>query len=609
MSRYWLKPFARAKQRPREATKRSFRPQVEALESRLVLSQFFEAEGTAILGGIGPYFDGGGIHDYPRPEDVTISGQTNYDGPGYVNLAYSDDSTITWNNVTEDQAGDYTVAFRYSMNTYYTSLWVPARPMGLMVNGNVITRALEFVATGNSDDGVDPWSIWKDLPITVQLNAGANTIELFATDLAATGANPHLDSMTITPVPDGVAPAAPANLSASAGVGDVDLSWKPSPIATSYNIYRSTDPGNETLIASGVTSTYFFDTGLASDGTSYFYLVSAVNSAGESATTNETSATPSAPDGLLFSDDFSNGPSAAWSFTPDDGYWLPQVGQLTDAGGDTVANVPQTATVVLPPGAVSWQADLLSKVGYGAGVDQQGNPGITGISVQSADGLNAVFFSKFNNLQLNVGKTVNGVFLGWTPIGTEPRINHPSGPELLVHTYQIQLDAGGTFSVLFDGTVLTSSISAGPPSAWDAGIGSGSLFTLSSLNDRHLSAYFDNVRALGAAPPTPSMLAALYGDAPVNLIWNATAGATSYPIPNVSATPGGGQVSLSGTPSAGPDNHSIDQSIGSGVSDTAFTDSNASDGTTYLYEVGAFNKAGENGLFNLKMGLIPRRSR
>src|SRR5262249_23136970 len=104
MSRTWSKRFASTKQKPRRATPRLFRPRVEAMESRLVLSQFFEAEGKAILGGIGPYWDGGGINNYPRVEDVSHSGHTGHDGCCYVNLAYSDDSTITWDNVPEDQA-------------------------------------------------------------------------------------------------------------------------------------------------------------------------------------------------------------------------------------------------------------------------------------------------------------------------------------------------------------------------------------------------------------------------------------------------------------------------------------------------------------------------
>src|SRR5262249_60211146 len=101
MLRDWLERFVARKQKPRRATRRSFRPQVEAIESRLVLSQFFEAE-KALLGGISPYWDGGAINDLPRGEDESTSGHTGHHGCCYVNLAYSDESTITWDNVLED---------------------------------------------------------------------------------------------------------------------------------------------------------------------------------------------------------------------------------------------------------------------------------------------------------------------------------------------------------------------------------------------------------------------------------------------------------------------------------------------------------------------------
>jgi hypothetical protein len=546
---------------------------LEAVESRLVPSQLFEAE-EARLGGISPYFDGGAINNYPRVEDVTISGQTGYTGSGYVNLAYSDDSTITFDNVVEDQAGDYTLGFRYSMNTYYTGIFIPARPMGLMVNGTEITRALDFEATGDSTTGHDPWSIWEYLPITVRLNAGVNTIELFATDLAATGANPHLDHLTVTPVPTGVAPAAPTDLTAWAGVGDVDLYWTPSAIATSYNIYRSTSSGTETLIASGVTASYFFDSGLASDGTSYFYRITAVNAAGQSANTQEVSATPSAPAGLLFSDDFSNGPSSAWVFTPDKDYWLPQVGLLTDAKGDTVAHVPQTATVALPTGVVAWQADLLSKAGNGAAIDRQGNHGISGIVVQSPDGLNAVFFNISDSYTLNLGTTVNGVFQGWTRIGVAPFVPHRGGPEFVPHTYQIFLDSNGTFSLVFDGNVLRSGISAGPASAWANGIGTGTLFTQAELDERHLSTYFDNVRAFGVAGANHP--AGTGAEAYLRLLANISAPPLSYHIYRAASNDG-------------------ETLIDRGATDRAFTDVRQSTGSTYFEEVSYSKLAGDGG--------------
>ncbi|HUO08303.1 MAG TPA: LamG-like jellyroll fold domain-containing protein [Phycisphaerae bacterium] len=72
------------------------------------------------------------------------------------------------------------------------------------------------------------------------------------------------------------------------------LSWTAAANAATYNVYRSTTSGGPyTLRASGITSTTFNDTGLTS-GTTYYYVVSAVNLSGESATSNEASATPSA---------------------------------------------------------------------------------------------------------------------------------------------------------------------------------------------------------------------------------------------------------------------------------------------------------------------------
>jgi hypothetical protein len=77
----WLERLASTKEKPRQATKRFFRPRLETLEPRLLPAQFFEAE-TALLGGIKPYFDGDAVNNYPRVEDVHTSGQRNYDGPG-----------------------------------------------------------------------------------------------------------------------------------------------------------------------------------------------------------------------------------------------------------------------------------------------------------------------------------------------------------------------------------------------------------------------------------------------------------------------------------------------------------------------------------------------
>jgi len=68
------------------------------------------------------------------------------------------------------------------------------------------------------------------------------------------------------------------------------VTWNAAPGATSYNVKRSpTSGGPYTTIATGVTSTSYQDPTLNS-GTSYFYVVSAVNGAGQSGNSAQASA-------------------------------------------------------------------------------------------------------------------------------------------------------------------------------------------------------------------------------------------------------------------------------------------------------------------------------
>src|SRR5437899_10205841 len=91
-------------------------------------------------------------------------------------------------------------------------------------------------------------------------------------------------------------PSAPKNLQATAGTGNVTLSWQAtsnnggSPI-TNYKIYRSSSSGTEGLLVTIGNLTSYTNTGLAS-GHTYFYKVAAVNGIGTSPQSNEASATP-----------------------------------------------------------------------------------------------------------------------------------------------------------------------------------------------------------------------------------------------------------------------------------------------------------------------------
>ena len=108
----------------------------------------------------------------------------------------------------------------------------------------------------------------------------------FSTNAAWTGTC-YIDSISWP-----VAGNPPAGLSATAAsAGQINLSWSAASGATSYNVKRATVSGGPyTTVQTGVTGTSFNNTGLNA-ATTYYYVVSAVNAAGESANSSQASAT------------------------------------------------------------------------------------------------------------------------------------------------------------------------------------------------------------------------------------------------------------------------------------------------------------------------------
>ncbi len=98
-------------------------------------------------------------------------------------------------------------------------------------------------------------------------------------------------------------PSTPAGLTATAGNAQVSLTWNASSGATSYNVKRATTLGGPYTTVVSPTGTSYVNSGLANDGTTYYYQVSAVNAAGESSNSAGASATmtPSTPTGLILS--------------------------------------------------------------------------------------------------------------------------------------------------------------------------------------------------------------------------------------------------------------------------------------------------------------------
>ena len=86
-------------------------------------------------------------------------------------------------------------------------------------------------------------------------------------------------------------PAAPTNLIATSGNGQVNLSWAASFGATSYNVKRSTTNGGPYVTIQSDLTTNYLDAAVT-DGTTYYYVVSAVVSGSEGSYSAQVSATP-----------------------------------------------------------------------------------------------------------------------------------------------------------------------------------------------------------------------------------------------------------------------------------------------------------------------------
>ena len=109
-------------------------------------------------------------------------------------------------------------------------------------------------------------------------------------------------------------PSAPTGLTATPSDKQVALAWTASAGASSYNVKRSTTSGAETTISSGTGASYI-DMNLT-DGTKYYYVVSAVNSYGESGNSGEVNATPAAlaPDVTITVDPSKATPISPWIY-------------------------------------------------------------------------------------------------------------------------------------------------------------------------------------------------------------------------------------------------------------------------------------------------------
>ena len=195
----------------------------------------------------------------------------------------------------------------------------PSAPSGLVATaGNA-----QVVLTWNASSGATAYDVKRSTisgsgyaivsspTVTNYINTGLNngTTYYFVVDAKnANGTSGNSSQASATP--GASPPPAPTGLTATAGNAQVALSWTASSGATSYNALRSTVNGSGyASVATGITTTNYTNTGLT-NGTAYYFVVTATNSSGTSGNSNQASAVPSAGSSVTVDD-----PSASITYT------------------------------------------------------------------------------------------------------------------------------------------------------------------------------------------------------------------------------------------------------------------------------------------------------
>jgi len=275
----------------------------------------------------------------PRFEGCGSGTDTNSFGTNYLALGQGSGGNYVQFTPNIVVPGDYTV---YQWHPYRAEASAGA-PFVINYNGGSTT----VYANQQINDG--DWSVLG----TFNFAAGSSG-DIRVTDaIAESGSVALADGIKLVFVPATVPPAAPSGLTASAVGGlQIELSWSNNATNAVHNVVgRATiDGGPYTDIAVlPFSSTGYSDTALAGE-TAYYYVVRAVNGAGESANAEQASATtPPAPPTIILqpqSQYREPGQSATFNVTATgtlspDYQWLKDGVNLTDGGNVSGATTPQ----------------------------------------------------------------------------------------------------------------------------------------------------------------------------------------------------------------------------------------------------------------------------
>jgi Glycoside hydrolase family 44/Fibronectin type III domain len=177
---------------------------------------------------------------------------------------------------------------------------IPATPTGLTATAGNAQVSLSWMASSGATSyhvkratvTGGPYTTITSPTTASDTDSGlTNGTTYFYVVSALNSAGESGNSIEVSATPVLPVPATPTGLTATAGNTQISLSWTASSGATSYHVKRATVTGGPYTTVASPTTTSDTDTGLT-NGTAYFYVVSAVNSAGQSANSSQVSATP-----------------------------------------------------------------------------------------------------------------------------------------------------------------------------------------------------------------------------------------------------------------------------------------------------------------------------
>ncbi|GMQ61006.1 RCC1 domain-containing protein [Vallitalea maricola] len=174
-----------------------------------------------------------------------------------------------------------------------TNLSAISNDLSIKLRWGSVSDADSYIIRRKSISESNYQTIATDITTTTYTDTGLNNGKTyFYVVLAKNEVGESANSDEISVIPLNGPPAIPTNLIAESSNESVNLTWSNTNGAFTYKIKRATTSGGPyTLVANNITGTTYKDTGLT-NGTSYYYVVSAVNTKGESANSTEVISLP-----------------------------------------------------------------------------------------------------------------------------------------------------------------------------------------------------------------------------------------------------------------------------------------------------------------------------